>query len=293
MTALELVRRLLCRTGLPGRHVLAELAAKVFAPPTRMVEGNLGSYRLSFDFGDLIQRQIYFGLYDRAETELLSRVLGSGDIFLDIGANVGYYSLVASQIVGSEGRVHDFEPIGPNARALERTITENDITNITVNQVAVGAQLGSLDLFVPDGEIGNSGWASIVPSPRRSRTITVEQVAIDDYLSAQSVGRVDLVKLDIEGGESDALRGMARLLQRSDAPDLLCEVNPFLLGKLGLDAGALISLLDKYEYSLYEVASFGLKAIDPDDKFVRQINLFCTKEAFNGNNWSESGLPSD
>ncbi|HUV88134.1 MAG TPA: FkbM family methyltransferase [Anaerolineae bacterium] len=292
MTTLELARRFVSRSRLPGRYILAEVAAKLFAPPTGVVEANLGSYRVAFDFGDLIQRQVYFGLYDQAETELLRRILGSGDIFLDLGANVGYYSLIASQIVGPEGRVHAFEPIGQNARVLTRTIAENGISNITVNEVAVGAEAGSLDLFVPDGDIGNSGWASIVPSERRPRTITVEMVAIDDYLAAQSVDRVRLVKMDIEGGELNALRGMERLLRQADAPDLLCEVNPFLLEKLGLGAGSLGQLLDKRGYLLYEVGSSGLKAIDPHDEIVRQINVFGTKDVLRRNDGTEDSRSS-
>lgn len=280
MTTLELVRRFVSRTGLPGRYVLAETAAKVLAPRTKVVEGHLGRYRLTYNFNDLIQRQIYFGLYDRPETELLNRILKPGDFFLDIGANVGYYSLVASQIVGPYGRVHAFEPICENVRVLEQTIVDNGISNIIVNPIAVGAQSGHLDLFVPPKDIGNSGWASVAPSERRSRAVTVEKVAIDDYLEDKPPQSIRLVKMDIEGGELDALLGMAKLLRRTDAPDLICEVNPFLLKKLGLHPGSLVRLLDTHGYSLYEIASAGFKPINPGDEIVRQINLFGTKHAF-------------
>ena len=148
MTILKLARTFISRTRLPGRYILAEMAAKLFAPPTGVVEGELGGFRLTLDFSDSIQRQIYFGLYDQPETALLGRLLRPGDVFLDVGANVGYYSLIASQNVGLKGQVHAFEPIAKNVRTLTRTIAENGISNIFVNQVAVGAQAGSLGMVV-------------------------------------------------------------------------------------------------------------------------------------------------
>ena len=277
MLALDLVRRLGSKTRLPGRYVLAEIAAKLFMPKSGFLEGHVGMYRVLFDFRDLLQRQMYFELYEQPETRLIHAVLDTGDVFLDVGANVGYYSLLASQIVGDSGQVHAFEPIPQNVVALRRTILANGITNIVVNQVAVGDRPGSLDLFVSDQKVGSSGWASIVPSRRRSKVVTVERMAIDHYVQSGSISRVKLAKLDIEGGELDAFRGMISLLGQPDAPDLLCEVNPHLLEKLGSESRDLTWFLAEQGYVLYRVELSALKPIGSNQKITKLENLFCTK----------------
>jgi FkbM family methyltransferase len=278
MKLLDLSRSILSRTQVPGRFILAELASRALAPATKRVEGRIGAYAMTFDFRDLLQRQMYFGLYDQAEIRLLKRLLNPGDTFLDIGANVGYYSLVASQLVGSSGHVHAFEPIAQNADILSRTIRRNDISNITVNQVAVGSHLGLLKLFVADRDLGNSGWASVVPSERRPRHIEVEQIAVDDYLRERNLSKIHLAKLDIEGNEPEALEGMRRTLQGADAPGLLCEVSPFLLERRGMEPRHLLLQLLEYGYELYRVSPSGLKPIDLETELdPNATNLYCTK----------------
>jgi FkbM family methyltransferase len=277
MLALDLVRKLGPLTWLPGRYVLAEMMARLYTPKDGVLEGQVGAYRVLFDFRDLLQRQMYLGLYEQPETRLVQAVLGSGDIFLDVGANIGYYSLIAAQIVGAGGQVHALEPIPQNVAALRHTIRENGITNIVVNQVAAGAGPGSLDLFVSDQEFGNSGWASVVPSGRRPKVVIVERMAIDDYLTSRSIDRVNLVKLDIEGGELDAFRGMRSLLALPDAPDLLFEVNPDLLERLGSESRDLTRFIAERGYALYRVELPALEPVAPEQKIDRLANLFCTK----------------
>jgi FkbM family methyltransferase len=274
---LRLVRKLIRNINLPGRYVLSEVAAKVLVPATGFVEGSIGAYRISCDFRDLIQRQIYFGLYDQAETRLVRKLLKPGDGFFDVGANVGYYSLVASQIIGNSGRVHAFEPIAENVAAFKETITVNSIANIIVNQVAVGAADGSLTLYVGDGRAKSSGWASQVLSESRPKALVVDMISLDGYIQREAIDHIRLVKLDIEGAERDALLGMQALLSQPDAPDLLCEINPYLLGRQNLDSRALTRFLADHGYFLYQADKLTAGNMDPDKIIVQLINLFCTK----------------
>lgn len=274
---LNLAQKTISKGNFPGRYVLAEYVSWLLGPANDVVDGRIGEYTVSFDFKDQLQRQMYFGLYDPPETQLLYRLLQPGDIFLDVGANVGYYTLVASQIVGPDGQVHAFEPIAQNTAALRETITQNNISNILVNEVAVGATPGSLQLYVGDREIGNSGWASIVSSQKRTKGLTVEKISLDRYLQAREITQVQLVKLDIEGSELQALQGMESLLSGPDAPSLLCEVNPYLLGKLNLSPRVLTTYLDERGYLLFEVDRSAIRPIAPEHEITRLVNLFCTK----------------
>ncbi|MGB0384279.1 MAG: hypothetical protein ACPGWR_05575 [Ardenticatenaceae bacterium] len=103
MVHLNLIRQVVSGSKLPYLPFLCDMAGKALVPTGSIVKGHVGQYQMSFDFTDLIQRRMYFGVYEQPDTQLLQKVLRPGDIFLDIGANVGYYSLVASQLVGDEG----------------------------------------------------------------------------------------------------------------------------------------------------------------------------------------------
>ena len=278
MKLLTLAQKMISSRNWPGRYMLAEIAAKTLGPSKGTVEGYIGLYQVSFDFGDQLQRLMYFNLYDQIETRLLHQLLKAGHIFLDVGANVGYYSLIASPLVGDQGQVHSFEPILSNRATLQQTITRNGITNIVVNSVAVGANKGSLTLYVNDDEIGNSGWASIVPSKRRPKTISVDVISIDEYLQSQGIDHVDLIKLDIEGAEGEALRGMKNLLAQAEAPDLLFEVNPYLLNQQNVDSRMLSGYLAEQGYSLFEIGTSPPSLIDPHQIFTDLVNLFGTKK---------------
>jgi len=257
MVMLEWTRRLLSRTKLPGRYPAAELSARLFGPSDGWVDGRIGDFDYRFDFHDELQRQMYFGLYDQAETSLMSKLLSAGDVFLDIGANVGYYSLHASHLVGETGQVHAFEPIPNNAERILSTIQRNEIKNVRVNQVAVGESDGTLELYLGDNELGNSGWASIVPSNRRPNLIHVPKLSIDQYVADNDIESIRLIKLDVEGAEPEAIAGMQAQLQRVDAPDLLCEVNPWLLEKRELDSTSITLPLASLGYQLYRSAGGG------------------------------------
>lgn len=267
----------LSRTQLPGRYTAANLLGMLYARRGQEIEGRIGEYVYQFDLSDELQRQMYFGLYDRAEIALMSSVLGQGDTFLDVGANVGYYSLLASQLVGVQGQVHAFEPIPENAERLNSAIQRNSVQNIRVNQMAVGGSEGTLDLHIGDKQLGNSGWASVVASDRRPNVVTVRQVTIDQYLSEHGIDAVRLVKLDIEGAEPEAIAGMGSLLNSAHAPDILVELNPWLLDRRGLDSAAITVPLAAYGYRLFSSDTGVSKAIDASHPVTGLTNVYCRK----------------
>lgn len=272
---LRIAQKLISK-NLPGRFVLASAAAKLLSPQEGKVLGWIGSYHVELDLRDWIQQQIFFGIYERTETSLLQKFLRPGDRFFDIGANVGYYSFLASQIIGANGRVHSFEPISANVRSIQRNVLTNQIMNMTLLPAAVGLRKGTLLLYVEDGASSNTGWASKVESPRRKKQVIVPMVSLDDYIREEQIDHVDLIKMDIEGSELDALRGGINLFSDKRGPDIICEVNPFLLHLQNLDSSVLTKCLADYGYFLYR--SSDLCPIKPENEFSNLTNLFCTKK---------------
>jgi FkbM family methyltransferase len=260
---------------IPGKYALAKIIAKILSPRDGVVVGEIGNYKIALDIRDTIQQQIYFGLYENCDTKLIKKLLRPGYIFFDVGANVGYYSFLASQLVGPTGRIYSFEPIPANISAIHRNIQSNAIPNILLQPSAIGSKNGTIILYTREISIDNSGWASKVSSPRRQSKVEVPMVSLDDFIRSKGIKSINLVKMDIEGSELDALLGGSILFSSNDAPDIICEVNPFLLGLQNLDSRALTQCLADYGYHLFQTD--GLSTIHPESLITRLTNLFCTK----------------
>jgi FkbM family methyltransferase len=161
---------------------------------------------------------------ERFITKLLPRIVVRGDVFVDIGANVGFYSCFVAPLCGQSGSVHAFEANPYLIPHLRRSAELNRVdTEIVVNAVAVGNTTNAtLTLFDPEW-IGSSSvfrqaWLN------NSSAVTVPVTTIDEYRRAKKLDRVDVVKLDIEGGELDALRGMQETFASCPPRFIICEL---------------------------------------------------------------------
>jgi FkbM family methyltransferase len=173
--------------------------------------------------------------YEPHTTDYIRRNVKKGDIVLDIGAHVGYYTLLFAELVGPEGIVFAFEPNPDVMKVLEYNVKANGYDNIVLLvQKAVGASNEKAKLFVP--EVTDA--ASLKPMTGVRRVYEVEQVCLDDY----GIMMAHFVKMDIEGGELDALRGMSNLLRHH--PRLVIEFCPEILGHH--DAEAMMNMLEGY-----------------------------------------------
>lgn len=123
-----------------------------------------------------------------------------------------------------------------------------------MNALAVSDQETTLELHLPATN-ANSGWASIVQTPLRTNHLSVPTITIDNYISKHGIGRVDLIKMDIEGAELRALHGMRHLLARDDAQVLYVEINPFLLNKQQIEPQTIKRFLVDYGYSLFALGA--------------------------------------
>ena len=162
-------------------------------------------------------------IYEPVVTDAIKTRLKPGHVFVDIGANVGYFSLLAASIVGAEGHVYAFEPIPENGDFINLSTVENEFNNITLfrNAVAEAKQTitftgGGAD---SNGRIINEHETNLTSFPLPS----IEAVTLDDTLP--DLTRLDLIKMDIEGAEPRAFAGMQQLIQQF-RPTILTEFSP-------------------------------------------------------------------
>ncbi|HKO47020.1 MAG TPA: FkbM family methyltransferase [Polyangiaceae bacterium] len=170
--------------------------------------------------GDVIGMPIArFGVYEFAVSSLVRQYLKAGDVFVDVGANIGYYSVIAASAVGPSGTVYAFEPSARVRARLKRNVELNQLSQIVVRPEAVGAHPGAVRLIEPLG-VGNDGLAHVETGGDEG--VEVQAVRLDE-LPEFSGASPHLIKVDVEGGEPEVFRGAAALFDRSDAPSIVFE----------------------------------------------------------------------
>lgn len=186
-----------------------------------------------------------YGTRDR-DRDLLAEFIGSGDIMIDGGANIGLFTIAASVRVGEAGRVYASEPAPTTRAALERNIKAAGSRNVVVISSALGATAGRAAFIVmPNG----GGLSSFAPeNPSEGLEVVVDVSRLDDLIPREDWLRVRLVKLDLEGGEVSALGGAQGIISTAH-PVLLLEVEDGHLRRQGSSASELRGLLSDMGYS--------------------------------------------
>ena len=224
-----------------------------------------------------IYRLLYraFKVYtDRAERQLLRRILPVGAVVVDAGANIGIYSEFLSRCVGPTGTVHSFEPSPDNFKRLRAATSK--LSNVRLNQLAVSDKTGESLLYI--SEELNVDHRAYPREGETRRTHAIRSTRLDDYFKPGE--RVDLIKMDIQGYELHALRGASRVC--ADNPDimLLLEFWPYGLKQAGANWIDLIAALEQKHMIVQEVAAEGLIPFDsgaPRESPDWYINLFASR----------------
>ncbi|HWI16132.1 MAG TPA: FkbM family methyltransferase [Vicinamibacterales bacterium] len=180
----------------------------------------------------------WLGSYESLNQTMLVRLLKPGDVFFDIGANVGFFTLLASRLVGETGHVYAFEPQRENVAFLQRHLELNAIDNVTVVPCAAWECGGTLRFQ------GTQATGRIAPDGDR----VMNAVAIDDLYHRGELRPPNVVKLDVEGAELQALKGMTHVMKAAH-PRLLIEFHRSTIDGIDQDAVS-ASLLQELGYTL-------------------------------------------
>jgi FkbM family methyltransferase len=267
--AWRLARGLMALPRFKGRDRLLLALRRYMKPPEgpvtiplpdgTMVRGHLG---------DEIDAQLYvYRTYEPITSGVLRQCVNSGDTVLDVGANIGVHTLALAGKVGAKGSVHAFEPNPGTFERLVQNVNVNAFTNVRLNQLALGADESEVQLVQQWSN--RSGDAMLVPggadvqheggsAGSNGAVFTVRQTTLDAYCQEHGVTPA-LLKVDVEGGEMNVLRGAQRVLG-AVRPTLLVEYNARTARKHGNDPGAVFSWLEQqFNYELFFVNDAGLE----------------------------------
>ncbi len=189
-------------------------------------------------------------LTDKTDTRFLSALLSKGDTFIDVGANHGSFSLVASDLVGAEGRVVSIEPQPIMAKATEKSLAANALSSFQVHQIAVGDFNGEVELLIPQDTSGSAGIYPEYSAIHKHRTVKVPIKRFDEALDWQNFSGKTLLKLDVEGCEYAFLTG-ARKMITSLKPNLMIEIHPDTLKASKTKGEDLKNLMKELGYKQY------------------------------------------
>ncbi len=186
------------------------------------------------------------GSEDRTAS-LFLQLVSPGHVVIDVGANVGFYSLTAASLVGPAGRVVAFEPGPKTASRLRENAALNGFANLVVVEAAVSDKPGVLRLHLGEDSEGNSLFD---PGQEATDSVEVSVLTLDAYAEAEGIARVDLLKIDAEGAEVGIIRGARRVLTGPDAPPVIVEANPLTLRTAGESVGSLRAELESLGYTI-------------------------------------------
>ncbi len=247
--------------------------------PARTTDGR----SLSVDLTSGMEEPVFFhGEYEPVLTLIAARLIGRGDVCLDVGANFGWYTTLFATLVGDKGSVHAFEPVPrmfgqltDNYQLLEKP------DHVFINKAALGNKCGLVTVNLFDGK--STGHASISDQGQKNiEGVECQLITLDSYLLEKNIPNVDFVKVDIEGGELMFLEGARRLFAQGVPPIFLMEMSRELGQHFGYLPNDLLAFLNREaEYYFYSVDETRgrvrqITAFDPEDIGA---NVFCIPAA--------------
>ncbi len=223
------------------------------------------------------------GKWEEFEASLFEKNIHLGDTVIDIGAHIGYYTLIAAKKVGPTGKVYAFEPLLKNFKLLKKNVQVNGYINVIAVNKAVSNRNGTSKLFLSRED--NFGDQRIYDPEGNRSSITIGTVRLDSYFKNKDQ-KINMIKMDIQGAEVKALTGAQAILRKNNHLKLFTEFWPKGLRQCGSSGQQYLDLLRKYNFKLFEINS-GLKKVSvlsvqkvlkdyPEDSPFN-TDLFCVK----------------
>ncbi|MEP7340417.1 MAG: FkbM family methyltransferase [Acidobacteriota bacterium] len=231
-------------------------------------------------YGDSIFcRMVYFWDFEIETRQFLKSILSPGDVFLDVGANVGLFSLIAARCVGANGQVHAFEPVGKTYERLVDNVKVNRLINVTCHRLALSDKDGEAVMTIATD--GHDAWNSL-GKPYMGDSFDSETIitrTLDSFLDEYSLlNKVKAIKVDVEGWEAYVLAGGMKTLSSAQAPLIIVEFTEEAAALANSSCSTVYDNLKQLGYQMFRlndgIANFEL--LPPLDTFPN-INVIATK----------------
>ena len=193
-------------------------------------------------------------VFEKRESAFVKAFLRPGMNVVDIGAHHGFYTLLASRKTGLTWRVVAFEPSQRERKKLLRHLWLNHCGNVVVRDCALGSEDGSAELFVVQGTETGCNSLRLPNVDQPVEALPVRIATLDGCLESLGINRVDFIKMDVEGGEIEVLKGAERLLARRPRPVIMCEVQDIRTTPWGYPARLIVDFLEQKGFRWFSLS---------------------------------------
>lgn len=265
-----------------GKARLYQALHRALMPPERFQVADIApGFRLNCDLQDPEQEKIYFyGHYhERYEARLIRKLLSPGESFWDIGANIGYFTLLAAATLQNSGQILAFEPGRVAFQRLQDNVRLNNFNNIIILNLAASNSAGEAKLYLAT-EIADTGASLYLGGDDRTAFEIIPTIPLDTYLAQEKFPPPDLIKIDVEGAELAVLQGATTILSEF-APLLLLEMEEKNLLAAGTNKAAIQNFLKPLGYQ-GAFLSKGKWFLTTDMNKTRGRNIFWFNPAMRG-----------
>ena len=242
--------------------------------------------KMFLDPGDSLDLSIN-GVYGELDTKIIREEIHEGDIVIDVGANIGYYTLIFAQLVGRSGKViavvFAFEPEPKNFEILKKNIKINNYQNIIAEQKIVSDKSGIVKLFIAEhGIVGHR----INQQKSSQKFIEVESIILDNYIKKLNLdNKINFIKIDVEGSEPKVLEGTKEIIQKSNQLKIFTEFNREAVEEYGIEPKEMIDLFYRNGFKIYlpnyKENKINLTNVNElltsKETLLENINLLCKK----------------
>jgi len=217
--------------------------------------------------------------YEEFETKLVKKIIKEGDVVIDIGGNIGYFTLIFAKLVGENGQVFVFEPEPNSYKILKKNVEINGYNNVKLINKAVSNEPKKVKLYLDDSNLGGHSLAN----RNNKKSIEIDAIKLDEFLGSK--GKINFIKMDVEGAEIEAIKGMSDLLKKMDDLKMLIEFNPKMLKGFGVTTEEYFNELTKHKFKIYDLDNKNERLIQIKSyhdlakyKDNHYTNLLCSKK---------------
>lgn len=224
------------------------------------------------------------GVYGELDTKIIKNQLRPGNVVIDVGANIGYYTLLSAKSVGDSGKVFAFEPEPKNFELLQKNVIVNNYKNTVIENFAVSDSDGDAHLFLAkNGIVGHR----IYDSKKCVDSILVKKITLDDYFSKLNLlDKINFVKIDVEGFEFGVLKGMTQIIKKSNELKLFVEFNRLGVKEAGFDPEEMLDFLYQNNFKIYFLnyqkntvyEADRNELLTSEENLKENINILCSKQ---------------
>jgi FkbM family methyltransferase len=287
----ERIRRFFSKVGIKNIPGTRAIRAKIYRKlkPRGVVLANVQGSKMYMDTKDkgIVPYLLMYGVYEAYETKLFKQHIRPGDIVVDIGAHIGYYTLIAAQLVKPQGIVYAFEPDPQNISLLDKNIRANNYACVQVVPQAISNKRGKAKLFRDKVNLAAHTLSEHNITNHGADAVDAETTTLDEFFSDKGQ-RVDFIKMDVQGAEGLVLEGARTVLKNNRHLKITMEFWPYGLRNFGTDPIALLQTLQSYGFDFRVIdethrctfradIAHIIEMCEKNKDGKGQVNLWCTQ----------------